>query len=365
MMLLGLVLHTAITYGTVDYGSSWMLKDPNTTHVTFDAIVALIHSFRMQIFFLIAGFFGALLFYERSPARMIKNRIQRIGLPFLVFLFVLWPSIKFAFTYTDLVFSGAPDAWQQAVEDLWSWSSLLPTNTFHLWFLYDLIHVNILFLGFAFLFIRWKRGADFIKRNFIWVIKRPLVRLVVLSLLTGLVYYSIDTYSVPSTASFIPNYLEVFYYSSFYAFGWVLFKAKEQLDEFKNGDRISLVAGIALFFVHIIYRDSYTFLQHVVLQAITVWLLIFGIMGCFIRYGSQHSYKMRYISDSSYWVYLIHLSFVAFFPGLMVDWPIPAVIKLLIVVGASSIICWISYHYLVRSTFIGKFLNGRKYPRKG
>ena len=45
MMLLGMVLHSAITYGEVDYG--WILKDPNTTHVSNDFIVSFIHSFRM------------------------------------------------------------------------------------------------------------------------------------------------------------------------------------------------------------------------------------------------------------------------------------------------------------------------------
>jgi hypothetical protein len=37
---------------------------------------------------------------------------------------------------------------------------------------------------------------------------------------------------------------------------------------------------------------------------------------------------------------------------------------MLFVVLSTSVICFVSYHYLVRGTFIGKFLNGRKYSKK-
>lgn len=51
MMLLGIVLHSAITYGKMDYSETWILKDPIATFFYNDYIVILIHSFRMPIFF--------------------------------------------------------------------------------------------------------------------------------------------------------------------------------------------------------------------------------------------------------------------------------------------------------------------------
>jgi fucose 4-O-acetylase-like acetyltransferase len=104
MMLLGLVLHSAITYEVYE-NSAWSLKD-SITHISNDYIVDFIHVFRMQIFFLIAGFFGSMLFYKRKPLKMIKNRAERIVFPFIVFLFLLWPTVVFAFGYSGLVFEG-------------------------------------------------------------------------------------------------------------------------------------------------------------------------------------------------------------------------------------------------------------------
>jgi glucan biosynthesis protein C len=54
MMLLGLVIHSSITYGIYEYGDTWVLKDPSSNSILNDRIVFFIHSFRMQIFFVVS-----------------------------------------------------------------------------------------------------------------------------------------------------------------------------------------------------------------------------------------------------------------------------------------------------------------------
>ena len=80
-MLLGLVVHSAVTYSIYEDLDSWPIRD-SITHLFNDFIVNLIHSFRMQIFFLVSGFFGSILFYERNPLAMIK--IEFLELFFLL-----------------------------------------------------------------------------------------------------------------------------------------------------------------------------------------------------------------------------------------------------------------------------------------
>ena len=75
MMMLGIVLHSTELYSVGD--DAFFPKDPNTSHISLNYIFGIIHIFRMPIFFLIAGFFGALLFYERGAEAMIKNRFSR------------------------------------------------------------------------------------------------------------------------------------------------------------------------------------------------------------------------------------------------------------------------------------------------
>ena len=59
MMILGIVLHSAVTYSPLDMDTRlgiFQLKDPFNSHISNGFIVEFIHSFRIQVFFLVAGF---------------------------------------------------------------------------------------------------------------------------------------------------------------------------------------------------------------------------------------------------------------------------------------------------------------------
>jgi len=96
----------------------------------------------------------------------------------------------------------------------------------------------------------------------------------------------------------------------------------------------------------------------VALQAAYPWLLTFGLMGLFRRAHPAENPKVRYLSDSAYWLYLMHLPLVVAAQHLVRDWPLPAVAKfLLIVVVVTAFLLW-TYGAFVRYTWIGRFLNG-------
>jgi peptidoglycan/LPS O-acetylase OafA/YrhL len=180
----------------------------------------------------------------------------------------------------------------------------------------------------------------------------------------ALIYSLMGTYSVDTSTSFIPDFNTFLYYIFFYLVGWVLFKSKHLLDTMKKSDWLSSILGVILFSIYFFMQESLSYEVRIIIKSLMVWFFIFGITGLFIRYGSNHSSKMRYISDSSYWVYLIHLPLTAIIPGLISDWPLPATLKFLLVLIITSIISFVTYHYFVRASFVGKFLNGRKYSRK-
>ncbi len=366
MMLLGLVLHSAVTYIVEDYGADWILKDPASVHISNDFIVGLIHSFRMQIFFVVAGFFGSMLFYERRPSKMAKNRMKRIVLPFIVFLILLWPTMVFTFSYTKYLFSGSETALAEtlAIFSKHGLLLLIPQSTVHLWFLYYLAMITFLTIVIALGVKKVPKLGHQISNGFNWIFEKTILRIFVFAALMGLIYLWMGTSQVDTSTSLIPVANTFLYYSFFYLTGWVLFKSKHLLSTFKENDWMNTILGLVLFSVHFFLDKDLNFASHVLLNSLIVWFLIFGITGLFIRYGSKHSPIMRYISDSSYWVYLVHLSFAAIIPSFIVDWPIPATLKFLFVMTTTGIICFVSYHYLVRGTFIGQFLNGRKYSRK-
>jgi hypothetical protein len=94
------------------------------------------------------------------------------------------------------------------------------------------------------------------------------------------------------------------------------------------------------------------------LQAAYTWLMTFGLMGLFRRFCSAESPKMRYLSDSAYWLYLAHLPLIIGAQYLVRDWPVPSLAKfLLIVIVVTSFLLW-TYDTMVRYTWLGRFLNG-------
>ncbi len=363
MMMLGIVLHTAITYTGGEPGPGWPIKDPEASNELLKWLGYTIHNFRMPIFMLVAGFFAALLFYERSPKKMLVNRVKRIVFPFFLFVILLWPLVQLGFSYSQQLFG---------LTHTYTFSSffenpfnLIPDRTMHLWFLYYLIMFSVASFGLGKLMQHFPSLTKQISKVFNQVITRPFLKLVILSLITFLILLSMDAYWVATSLSFAPDGGTFSFYFFFYLTGWIFFKSKHLLSTFMQFDRLFTFLGLGIFTLYFL-ADKTEFSNALTagIRSMTCWLFIFGFTGLFLRYFSKHSAIGRYISDSAYWVYLLHLPLTAFLPGLLAGWAIPALLKFTIVASATTFICFFTYHYFVRATFIGEFLNGRKYSRK-
>ncbi len=355
MMLLGIVLHSTEPYSLGE--DAFWPKDPGATHGSLNYIFGIIHIFRMPIFFMVAGFFASLLFYERGPRLMAKNRISRVVLPFAVFLLILHPILIATWDNTATVFG-------VTITKTMTTMTLFPSITYHLWFLYYLIFMTAISFVLATILKKAPALTKRITRSFEWFMKKRAVFIIVFAIVTFLMLVWIWDTWISTPLSFVPDIPILLAYSMFYFMGWILFKSKHLLDSFMKKDWLFTILAVVIFTARYFLRSYVDDVLYGLLNAIIVWFFIFGITGLFIRYTSNHSLRWRYISDSSYWVYLIHLPLTAFIPSLIVDWPLPAFVKFVITMIGTTIVCFATYHFLVRNSFIGKFLNGRKYPLK-
>jgi len=82
MMLLGIVVHAGLSYSHMPRSALWPFKDARAT-VVADVAMTASGLFRMPVFFLLAGFFAALLYEKRGRAGLLRDRLKRIALPFL------------------------------------------------------------------------------------------------------------------------------------------------------------------------------------------------------------------------------------------------------------------------------------------
>ena len=366
MMMLGLVIHSAVTYSPRVY-EVWKIKDPLSTHIFFDVLGDFIHVFRMPLFFVIAGFFGALLFYDRSPRQMIMNRVRRIVYPFVVGWFILWPLVIVTFTYTIVTFAGVPNGLDLALAKLTD-GSLWPGRTIHLWFLYYLIMFSGVVCVWALLLKRYSNLTQKVLAGFEFLNRSAILRPFVFGAITFVTFYLMNSVNAITSTSFVPNWATFLFYIIFYLYGWVLFKTKHILQDFMRYDWALLVLGVLCFIGKQLWMgevdDPTVFYVLMAMNSVAVWLFVFSFTGLFLRYLSEPSVRMRYWSDASYWIYLVHLPLTGFLPSLMGDIHWSPFLKFLIVMSLSTAISVFTYHYFVRATAIGQALNGRKYPIK-
>ena len=97
-----------------------------------------------------------------------------------------------------------------------------------------------------------------------------------------------------------------------------------------------------------------------ILQACCVWVAIFSLIGLTEKYITKPNKKTTYIVYSSYWVYLFHRPLCVGFAVLFTRWDMPGLVKFTLVTAIVSALCILTYHVLVRNTWVGLMLNGRK-----
>ncbi len=167
----------------------------------------------------------------------------------------------------------------------------------------------------------------------------------------------------------IPSVLA--YYAIFFFFGAVYWDMDDQQGQLGRWWFVSLPLALVVVFPVALDLVSGTFgivpkledesanaMVANFLQATFTWLMTFGSIGLCCRLLSRESTTLRYISDSSYWLYLTHLPLVILAQWLVRDLQVPASFKFAGITVVISAFLLITYTYGVRYTPIGRLLNG-------
>lgn len=369
MMLLGIWFHASCSYATLAI-PAWRFKDASTS-AFFNVGVLLIHVFRMPIFFALAGFFARFSWQRAGTKVFLRNRATRIVLPFVVGWPILFAITQPAFGYAAHLTSGAPMPWLH-----WNFyrSGAIFSNlvTMHLWFLYYLIYLYVLFMVLAAVVRRYvsTERQDRVEASFRKLITSPW-RSLILALPISVPLYFMRTATLETDASFLVQPKTLLAYAIFFGFGWLLYGQADLLPSFRRHAWRQVLVALALSVLYFLSiqrglralpgKGLGLHILAVVSGSIVVWLFVFGIMGLFVRYLDHPSARMRYLADSSYWMYLVHLPLMIWIPLALRNLHLPAIVKFTIVLAIALPVLLASYEWGVRYTIIGRVLNG---PRK-
>ncbi len=94
-MLLGIVYHAALSFAL---GFPWMVQDRIQGNWAF-VFQAFVHGFRMPLFFLVSGFFTAMLWRKKGLKSLWRHRFLRVFLPCMLGLVTVVPAMNWAIGY--------------------------------------------------------------------------------------------------------------------------------------------------------------------------------------------------------------------------------------------------------------------------
>ncbi|KPH95637.1 acyltransferase [Pseudoalteromonas porphyrae] len=364
-LLLGIVFHAALAYSPF-FSNLWFTADPNT-HFIFDYISHALHLFRMPLFFIIAGFCSALLIDKSNTNQFLRHRAKHILLPFMIFL-----PLSFAIYYHALSFGASIAKPTPPIFAVFQVIKEPVISTMHLWFLWNLFQFCVIFWLLNKSKLVSNKLDNFITHPVFLYCMLPI--LLTVSLIAQPIPF-------PAPDKLTPQLWSYGFYGSLYLVGASLFKKQNLLSTYQNYiwplSGIATISIAAYFYLlpaaptleTVITAASageftptgHQHFLHVMVQTSCILSLTAVSILLGHRFLNNANRVSRAISDASYWVYLIHVPVLIYIQMPLINTALPALSKFIISVFLTLLIGQVSYLLLVKRTWLGLLLNGKKH----
>lgn len=369
-MLLGLVVHGVLPYMATGV-ARFPIRDASR-HVAADVCYFTVHDFRMQLFFLLAGFGAAALASRRGVAGLVRNRLLRVAVPMLLAAAIVSPAMHLLFARHTATRNFTWDA-----NGCGGWVA----PNFHLWFLYYLLMCCApLVLVLA---VRDRipgglvRAVDAGVRRFVgwrW-------NVAVLAVAVVPVLWDMETWWVDAPSSWVPDLTILAYYLGFFLSGALLYRHRDLLPAIGRRWMVQLaIANVVVLPTmlkltisgnHIEYEagDDPPMWLHawkaaaIFLGGLYTWLTISGLLGLFQRHFAGGGKAWRYLADSSYWCYLAGFPVQTALQVWLAPRRMPILAEFAIVNAMTFAFLLSTYEVFVRHTWLGLLLNGKRPQR--
>lgn len=155
------------------------------------------------------------------------------------------------------------------------------------------------------------------------------------------------------------------FYACFFFFGVATFAADGLDTRLGRRWKLLLPAAAVLLVAGIVTMNDR--LLATLLQPAYAWTMSLGLIGLFCCLFPHPRPAVAWLADASYWMYLVHVPLVIAAQLLVRQWPLPAGVKVFVILGMVTPLLLASYRWCVRYTVIGSLLNGPRefHPASG
>ncbi len=371
-LILGVVFHASISF--LPFFIGWAVQDVST-HPVVAVFMTVSHSFRMELFFLLAGFFTHMTLERKGLGSLLRSRAVRIAVPFVIGWFLLRPLVVSGWIMGAASMQGDYAFWPSVLGGI-AFTLDTPGSWFtgtHLWFLYYLIMIT----GATLLIRSVLPSSEGLRRavdGFLAKLARAWwTPLLAVPLITATLHF-MDRWGVDTPdQSLMPHLPVLVIYGGFFGLGWLLDRKHESLIALSRitvGRVALLILGMATVLMLMRIQNDPAHPQFATARVIyhfgyaaMMWGLVWLTVGLFRQWFAQPRAWVRYVADSSYWMYLIHLPVVVWLQVVFAELPWHWSIKLTSISAITIALAIVTYDLFVRSTWIGHILNGRQRDR--
>lgn len=368
-LLLGIVLHSLLPF---EPGGMWLFTDSRSAEWTSETVFT-IHLFRMVLFMTLAGYFARMVLHRRGAGAFLRDRAKRILLPVVVFapiMVVMVIATVIAGVALGLIPEPAGAAPEQATGQ--DPGLLAVLNPSHLWFLLVLMEAIVITVAVRAVLLR-VLGID---RTAAWAegigaaLASPAgLLLAAVPYALGLLVQGVAMFGIIQPETILPELAPTLTYLGAFLVGWFLHAPEGGMRRATSGWAWKLPAAIVLTIAAFLTgwfaldAGSGMLVIAAAVQGLASWAWVFALIGLAGKLFSGGSPAVRYTADSSYWIYILHLPLVMAVGIALAPTGLPILVKLLITWTVSMVILVLSYDLMVRSTWVGAWLNGRRRPR--
>ena len=369
-LLLGLVVHASMSWLP---GAQYFWVTHDATPSALAGLVFYVpHMFRMLLFFVLAGFFARMARERMGAGGFVRDRFNRIGVPLLAGWFPVLMAILGVGAWNLWLANGG------SMPPTPETPPLSPRNfpLTHLWFLYALLLCYA-----AALVIRATVGRSSIAMQFADAITRllsgpmgPVLLALPLGLAMALHAKWYAWFGIPTPdQSLYPNLAACIAFGSAFGFGWLLHRQPGLLQHWATRCPLHLALALlatagCLYYIGLaprleVAQAGLETFAYAAAYAFAGWSWTFALVGLGLRFLSGHSRVRRYLADASYWIYIAHLPVVMALQVVASRLQWPWFVEFVLVLSVAMALLLASYDLLVRNSFIGARLNGRRKPR--
>ncbi|WOK37926.1 acyltransferase family protein [Sphingomonas sp. C3-2] len=358
LMILGIPYHIALSYRP---GQDWIVRSGEGLPI-FTYLAEFIHLFRMPAFFVIAGYFAALLLARRDPVAWLQGRVQRLVPPALACLILLVPLMNLVCELSNLALPEALSSWahNSAVSGGY-WVR-------HLWFI-----VVLLYCSAALALVAWWRPA--LRTAMLrpttdrWLARYHVAVLFGVALLLGAWEAgAVEMFYIAGLATNLPQQIlridELIAYAPYFLLGVFLARAPQLMAAFSRFSPEITVIGIATAAGSLALLDALSpslgrFLATFAALTLTQMLIVVAR-----RYLSKPIPLVQRLVAASFVIYLVHMPVVVLLVWLGHYLALPVAIKAIAITGLTLLLSYGIWQHLSRLS-VAPLLGALAPPRNG